>query len=52
MQNAEITDNAKAIQAAILQGYHDLAAGRFFESTGDFEEDMKILAHKEEVEGW
>jgi len=38
-------------QDAILEGYQDLAAGRVFASSGDFETDMKILAEKE-AHGW
>jgi antitoxin ParD1/3/4 len=32
---------------SILAGYRDLAAGRVFASTGDFQQDMTILAQKE-----
>jgi antitoxin ParD1/3/4 len=39
------------VQTAILEGYEDLAAGRFFESTGDFFKDREIVARKE-AEGW
>ena len=39
------------VQDAILAGYRDLAAGRLFESSGDFETDMAMLARKE-VDGW
>lgn len=34
-------------QNAILAGFRDLAYGRTFVSTGDFHEDMKVLAQKE-----
>ncbi len=36
---------------AILEGYRDFAAGRSFDSTGDFRRDMKILKKKERG-GW
>ncbi|MBW7931506.1 MAG: CopG family transcriptional regulator [Gammaproteobacteria bacterium] len=39
------------VQDAILAGYRDLAAGRLFESSGDFETDMAMLARKE-ADGW
>ena len=39
------------VQDAILTGYHDLAAGRVFESGGDFKTDMALLDRKE-AEGW
>jgi antitoxin ParD1/3/4 len=32
---------------SIMAGYRDLAAGRIFASSGDFHEDIKILAKKE-----
>jgi len=38
-------------QEAILAGYRDLAAGRVFESEGDFKADMATLARKE-TNGW
>lgn len=31
------------VQDAILSGYRDLAAGRMFESTGDFKADLAML---------
>lgn len=31
------------VQEAILNGYRDLAAGRLFESTGNFKDDMAKL---------
>ncbi|HRO57761.1 MAG TPA: CopG family transcriptional regulator [Burkholderiaceae bacterium] len=39
------------LQDAILTGYRDLAAGRVFESSGDFKADMALLDEKE-VSGW
>lgn len=39
------------LQDAILAGYGDLAAGRIFASTGDFESDMEVLERKE-ADGW
>ncbi|SMH49945.1 ribbon-helix-helix domain-containing protein [Mesorhizobium australicum] len=38
-------------QDAILAGYHDLAAGRVFRSTGDFASDMDVL-DRAEADGW
>jgi len=35
------------VQEAILAGYHDVAAGRFFESSGDFKTDMALLDRKQ-----
>jgi len=32
---------------SIMAGYRDLAAGRLLPSTGEFHEDMKLLAQKE-----
>ncbi|MCL2591507.1 MAG: hypothetical protein FWD67_11725 [Betaproteobacteria bacterium] len=42
---------AELVQEAILTGYRDLAAGRMFESEGDFKADMEVLARKE-TNGW
>jgi antitoxin ParD1/3/4 len=39
------------LQDAILTGYRDLAAGRFFVSSGDFKADMAELERKE-AESW
>ena len=39
------------IQTAVLNGYQDLSAGRFFASTGDFVNDMALLECKES-ENW
>jgi antitoxin ParD1/3/4 len=38
-------------QDAILAGYQDLAAGRVFESSGNFKADMAALDRKE-ADGW
>lgn len=38
-------------QDAILSGYHDLAAGRIFASSGDFKADMATLDSRD-AEGW
>lgn len=35
------------VRDAILDGYRDLTEGAVFTSTGDFQEDMRILAEKE-----
>lgn len=39
------------MQDAVLAGYRDLAAGRIFESGGDFKTDMTLLDEKEAT-GW
>lgn len=39
------------VESAIREGYRDLAAGRYFQSTGNFIEDLKIFEQKER-EGW
>ena len=39
------------IHAQITEGFHDFADGRLFESTGDFEKDMKLL-NQHEAEKW
>ncbi|MDR0275242.1 MAG: CopG family transcriptional regulator [Burkholderiaceae bacterium] len=39
------------VQDAILAGYRDLAAGRFFESSGDFKTDMDTLERRQ-ANGW
>jgi len=39
------------VQDAILAGYRDLAAGRFFESSGDFKTDMAALERRQ-ADGW
>lgn len=36
---------------AIREGYQDIAAGRYFESSGNFFEDQKSFQRKE-TEGW
>jgi len=37
--------------SSIVEGFEDIAEGRYFEGTGDFKKDMKIFAQKE-AEGW
>ncbi|WP_298292665.1 ribbon-helix-helix domain-containing protein [Thiomonas sp.] len=39
------------VQESILAGYHDVAAGRVFASSGDFKADMAVLDRKE-ADGW
>lgn len=39
--------SSPSMQEAILTGYRDLAAGRWFESSGDFKTDMALLDQKE-----
>jgi antitoxin ParD1/3/4 len=41
----------RSIQEAILEGYQDVAAGRYFLSTGNFKDDMMVLEQKE-AHGW
>jgi antitoxin ParD1/3/4 len=40
-----------AIRESILDGYRDFAEGRFFASTGNFPEDMKVF-QKKKKSGW
>jgi antitoxin ParD1/3/4 len=42
---------SQRLQDAILAGYRDVAAGRVFDSGGDFKADMAQLASKE-AEDW
>lgn len=39
------------VESAIREGYRDIAAGRHFQSTGNFAEDRRIFEQKER-EGW
>ena len=39
------------IYGQIVEGFNDLAAGRSFVSTGNFEKDMELLDQRE-AEGW
>lgn len=41
----------RTVRDAILSGYRDLADGATFASTGDFQQDMQVLAEKE-TGGW
>lgn len=41
----------QVLQEAILRGYRDVAAGRVFESSGNFVADMAQLEEKE-ANGW
>jgi antitoxin ParD1/3/4 len=41
----------RVVRDAILSGYRDLAEGAVFPSTGDFEQDMQVLAEKD-ADGW
>jgi hypothetical protein len=41
----------RTVRDAILSGYRDLADGATFVSTGDFQQDMRVLAEKE-AGGW
>lgn len=43
--------SATEIELAIREGYADIKAGRYFQSTGDFGEDRKIF-DKLERDGW
>ena len=44
------TDTSQ-IYNSIVEGFEDIAEGRYFEGTGDFKKDMKIFAQKE-AEDW
>jgi antitoxin ParD1/3/4 len=37
----------RVVRDAMLSGYRDLAEGAVFPSTGDFHQDMQVLAEKE-----
>ncbi len=39
------------IYSSIIEGFEDIAEGRYFESTGDWEKDKKIFKQKE-AEDW
>ena len=39
------------IKEAILDGYRDIASGRYFKSTGNFKKDMALLKEKD-TSGW
>ncbi|VAX06494.1 hypothetical protein MNBD_GAMMA26-240 [hydrothermal vent metagenome] len=39
------------IYNSIVEGFEDIAEGRYFEGTGDFKKDMKIFA-QQESEDW
>ena len=43
--------DASYLKESILAGYRDLAAGRHFQSTGDFEKDRETFAQKN-TEEW
>jgi len=42
---------SQTVQDAILASYRDLAAGRFFESSGNFKTDMDTLERRQ-ADGW
>ena len=39
------------IYGSIIEGFEDIAEGRYFESTGDWEKDKKLF-EKKEAEDW
>jgi hypothetical protein len=41
----------RTVRDAVLSGYRDLADGATFVSTGDFQQDMRVLAERE-ADGW
>jgi antitoxin ParD1/3/4 len=47
MEQRNRLGDGRTERESILAGYHDLAAGRTFASTGDFQQDMTIMAQKE-----
>jgi len=51
MARNDIAAEANRIGEAVLAGYQDFAAGRYIESTGNFESDMALFA-KREAAGW
>lgn len=40
-----------AVYNSIIEGTKDIAAGRYFQGTGDFQKDLEIY-RKKEAEGW
>lgn len=47
----DIETQANQFGEAVLQGYRDVAAGRYIDSAGDFKSDMALF-EKREAEGW
>ncbi len=43
----DMQSESAQISAAIIEGVEDIAAGRYFQSTGDWEKDKAIIAQKE-----
>lgn len=43
--------SAAEVERAIREGYADIKAGRYFQSSGNFFDDLEIFAQKER-EGW
>ncbi len=42
---------ASQVYDAILEGFQDIADGRYLEGTGDFKKDLALFEQKE-AEGW
>ncbi len=47
----DMESEAYQVYSAILEGFQDIADGRYFKSSGDWEEDKKIFEEKE-AQGW
>ena len=39
------------VYGAVMQGFKDIEAGRYMESTGNWKKDKALFAHKE-AKGW
>lgn len=47
----DMESDATKVSAAILEGFEDIAEGRYFKSTGDWKKDKAMFLQKE-AEGW
>lgn len=47
----DMHSESSEIYHSIIEGFEDIAEGRYFKSTGNWEEDKKIFEQKEK-EGW
>ncbi len=47
----DMESDASRVYAAVIEGFEDINQGRYFESTGDWKQDKKRFAEREN-EGW
>lgn len=47
----DMESDAYKIYHEVIQGWQDIAKGRYFEGSGDFRKDMETLA-KKQAENW